>query len=86
VVPGTGSKVTVRDSAPPSLTFPADFFVEATSAAGIALRINASAQDAARPMPTYAVLKRLGPSELSVGGNEDLANALRVAYETFSTE
>jgi hypothetical protein len=37
-------------------------------------------------MPTYAVLKRLGPSELSVAGNEDLANALRVAYETFSTE
>jgi hypothetical protein len=24
-------------------------------------------------MPPYAVLKRLGPSELSVGGNEDLA-------------
>lgn len=39
------------------------------------------APDAARPMPTYAVLKRLGPSELFVGGNEDLANALRVAYE-----
>jgi hypothetical protein len=37
--------------------------------------------DAARPMPTYAVLKRLGPSELFVGGNEDLANALRIAYE-----
>lgn len=36
----------------------------------------------ARPMPTYAVLKRLGPSELFVGGNEELANALRVAYET----
>jgi hypothetical protein len=36
---------------------------------------------AARPMPTYAVLKRLGPSELSIGGNEDLANALRLAYE-----
>jgi hypothetical protein len=40
-----------------------------------------SAQDPARPMPTYAVLKRLGPSELSLGGNEDLANALRIAYE-----
>jgi hypothetical protein len=35
----------------------------------------------ARPMPTYAVLKRLGPSELPVSGNEDLANALRIAYE-----
>jgi len=40
----------------------------------------------ARPMPPYAVLKRLGPSEMFVAGNEDLANALRVAYETFSTE
>jgi hypothetical protein len=38
----------------------------------------------ARPMPTYAVLKRLGPSELYVGGNDDLANALRVAYETLT--
>jgi hypothetical protein len=36
----------------------------------------------ARPMPTYAVLKRLGPSEMYVGGNDDLANALRIAYET----
>jgi hypothetical protein len=35
----------------------------------------------ARPMPTYAVLKRLGPSEMYVGGNEDLASALRIAYE-----
>jgi len=35
----------------------------------------------ARPMPTYAVLKRLGPSEMYVGGNEDLANALRIAFE-----
>jgi hypothetical protein len=35
----------------------------------------------ARPMPTYAVLKRLGPSQLSVGGNDDLGNALRIAYE-----
>jgi hypothetical protein len=34
-----------------------------------------------RAMPTYSVLKRLGPSELSVGGNEDLASALRPAYE-----
>jgi hypothetical protein len=40
-----------------------------------------SAPAAARPMPTYAVLKRLGPSEMSVGGNDDLANALRLAYE-----
>jgi hypothetical protein len=42
-----------------------------------------SAPSAARPMPTYAVLKRLGPSEMSVGGNEDLASALRIAYEAF---
>ncbi len=34
-------------------------------------------------MPTYAVLKRLGPSELSSGGNQDFADALRDAYETF---
>jgi len=40
-----------------------------------------NALEDARPMPAYAVLKRLGPSELSVGGNDDLANALRVAYE-----
>jgi uncharacterized Zn finger protein len=39
-----------------------------------------SALAKARPMPTYAVLKRLGPSELFVGGNEDLAIVLRVAY------
>ena len=39
------------------------------------------ARGAVRPMPTYAVLKRLGPSGLSVGGGEDLANALRPAYE-----
>jgi hypothetical protein len=36
---------------------------------------------APRPMPTYSVLKRLGPSEMYVGGNEDLAHALRIAYE-----
>jgi hypothetical protein len=35
----------------------------------------------ARPMPPYSVLKRLGPSEMHVGGNEDLASALRIAYE-----
>jgi DNA-binding IscR family transcriptional regulator len=40
-----------------------------------------SALAEARPMPRYAVLKRLGPSHLSVGGNDDLANALRAAYE-----
>jgi hypothetical protein len=40
-----------------------------------------SALAEARPMPTYAVLKRLGPSELHVGGNDDLATVLRVAYE-----
>jgi hypothetical protein len=32
-------------------------------------------------MPSYAVLKRLGPSELALGGNEDLTHALRAAYE-----
>jgi hypothetical protein len=37
----------------------------------------------ARPMPTNAVLKRLGPSEMYVGGNEDLGQALRIAYEAF---
>jgi hypothetical protein len=40
-----------------------------------------SEQGAARPMPPHSVLKRLGPSELSVGGNDDLAGALRPAYE-----
>ena len=40
-----------------------------------------SALTEARPMPRYAVLKRLGPSEMYLGGNEDLANALRIAYE-----
>jgi uncharacterized Zn finger protein len=44
-----------------------------------------SAPAAARPMPTYAVLKRLGPSEMSVGGNDDFANALRLAYESFAS-
>jgi hypothetical protein len=37
----------------------------------------------ARPMPTYAVLKRLGASEMPVGGDEDLAQALRIAYDGF---
>jgi uncharacterized Zn finger protein len=40
-----------------------------------------SAPEEARPMPTYSVLKRLGPSEMYVGGNDDLANTLRIAYE-----
>jgi hypothetical protein len=44
-----------------------------------------SALAQARPMPTHAVLKRLGPSELYVGGNEDLVNALRIAYDAFLT-
>jgi len=44
-----------------------------------------SAQEAARPMPRYAVLKRLGPSEMFVGGNEDLADALRAAYQAFGS-
>jgi hypothetical protein len=39
----------------------------------------------ARPMPTCAVLKRLGPSEMYVGGNDELANALRIAYETLGS-
>jgi uncharacterized Zn finger protein len=39
----------------------------------------------ARAMPTYAVLKRLGPSEMYVGGSEDLADALRAAYQAFMT-
>jgi hypothetical protein len=34
-----------------------------------------------RPMPDYAVLKRLGPSVLAVGGEDELGNALRAAYE-----
>jgi uncharacterized Zn finger protein len=45
-----------------------------------------SATQAARAMPVYAVLKRLGSSELPVGGNEDLANALRIAYETLVSQ
>jgi hypothetical protein len=44
-----------------------------------------SALAEARPMPTYAVLKRLGPSEMFVGGNEDLAKALRIAYDAFAS-
>jgi hypothetical protein len=32
-----------------------------------------------------AVLKRLGASDVSVGGNDDLANALRAAYEALTT-
>jgi hypothetical protein len=39
-----------------------------------------------RPMPTYAVLKRLGPSEMYIGGNDDLANTLRIAYEALRAE
>jgi uncharacterized Zn finger protein len=38
-----------------------------------------------RPMPRYAVLKRLGTSELRLGGNEDLAIALRIAYEALGS-
>jgi hypothetical protein len=40
---------------------------------------------AARPLPTHAVLKRLGPSETFVGGNNDVASALRIAYEALVT-
>jgi hypothetical protein len=42
-------------------------------------------QGEARPMPRYSVLKRLGPSEMPVGGNEDLAEALRAAYQEFAS-
>jgi hypothetical protein len=40
---------------------------------------------AQRAMPTYSVLKRLGPSEMFVGGNEDLVDALRAAYQAFAS-
>jgi hypothetical protein len=40
---------------------------------------------APRAMPTYSVLKRLGPSEMYVGGSEDLVDALRVAYQAFAS-
>lgn len=40
----------------------------------------------ALPLPTHAVLKRLGPSGMSVGGNEDLADALRAAYRTLGSQ
>jgi hypothetical protein len=39
----------------------------------------------ALPMPTHAVLNRLGPSEMYSGGAEDLANALRRAYEAVAS-
>jgi hypothetical protein len=45
-----------------------------------------SAPAEARPMPTHAVLKRLGPSEMYIGGNDDLANTLRIAYEALRAE
>jgi hypothetical protein len=35
-------------------------------------------------MPTFAVLKRLGQSEMSVGGHDDLATSLRAAYQALS--
>jgi hypothetical protein len=44
-----------------------------------------SPRGAAPPMTTYAVLKRLGPSEMRVGGDEDLARALLMAYEAFGS-
>ena len=34
-----------------------------------------------RKMPSQAVLKRLGPTEVFLGGSEDLASTLRIAYE-----
>ena len=43
-----------------------------------------SQPSAPRAMPSYAVLKRLGPSEMAVGGNDDLAGALRVAYQALT--
>ncbi len=45
-----------------------------------------SALAEARPMPTHAVLKRLGPSELFVAGNEELAHALRPAYDALGSD
>ena len=45
-----------------------------------------SALAEARPMPTHAVLKRLGPSELFVAGNEELAHALRSAYDALGSD
>jgi hypothetical protein len=38
-----------------------------------------------RTMPTNAVLKRLGPSGTSAGGSNDLAAALRIAYESLTS-
>jgi hypothetical protein len=38
----------------------------------------------ARPMPAYAVLKRLGPSRLPTGPDDDLGKALRIAYEALA--
>jgi hypothetical protein len=35
-------------------------------------------------MPTYAVMKRFGPSPMSVGGGDDLAKVPRAAYESLS--
>jgi uncharacterized Zn finger protein len=37
----------------------------------------------ARPMPTHAVAKRLGPSGVAVSAGEDLEVALRRAYDAF---
>lgn len=37
-------------------------------------------------MPLYAVLKRLGPSEMALGGRDDLADALRAAYQSLTAE
>ena len=38
-----------------------------------------------RPMPTYAVLRRLGSSGVPVGGEADLSSDLRVAYEVLDS-
>ena len=41
------------------------------------------AQGAERAMSSYAVLSRLGPSDVSPGGGRSLDSALRVAYDAF---
>ena len=45
-----------------------------------------SAPPELRPMPAYAVLKRLGPSRLAVGGEDDLGHALQKAYEALVSD
>jgi hypothetical protein len=44
-----------------------------------------SAQGAVLAIPPYAVLERLGPSQIAVAANDDLVSSLRSAYETLAT-